>query len=39
MIDVDIDNERILKEFIEGDTIYELVLQDRMKYAYVKEHL
>lgn len=35
MIDVDIDNERILKEFIEGDTIYELVLQDRMKYAYV----
>ena len=37
MIDVDIDNERILKEFIEGDTIYELVLQDRMKYAYVEQ--
>lgn len=37
MIHVDIDNERILKEFIEGDTIYELVLQDRMKYAYVEQ--
>ena len=35
MIDVDIENERILKEFIEGDTIYELVLQDRMKPAYI----
>lgn len=35
MIDVDRKNERILKEFIEGDTIYELVLQDKMKAAYV----
>lgn len=31
MIDVDIKNERILKEFIDGDTIYELILQDKMK--------
>ena len=35
MIDVDIKNERILKEFIDGDTIYELVLQDKMKSVYV----
>ena len=28
MIDVDIENERILKEYIEGNTIYELILQD-----------
>ena len=31
MIDVDIEHERILKEFIDGDTIYQLILQDRMK--------
>lgn len=37
MLDVDKDNERILKEYIEGDTIYELVLQDRMKADYVKQ--
>ena len=37
MIDVDIENERILKEFIDGDTIYELVLQDRMKKAYMEQ--
>lgn len=24
-------NERILKEFIDGDTIYQLVLEDKMK--------
>lgn len=30
LIDVDIENERILKEFIDGDTIYDLILQDRM---------
>ena len=30
MIDVDIDKERILKEFIDGETIYALILQDRM---------
>lgn len=37
MIDVDIEHERILKEFIDGDTIYELVLQDRMKNVYIKQ--
>lgn len=37
MLDVDVENERIVKEFIEGDTIYELVLQDRMKPTYVEQ--
>ena len=30
LIDVDIENERILKEFIDGDTVYELVLRDEL---------
>ena len=34
MIDVDIQNERILKEFIDGDTVYDLVLKDKMQSAY-----
>lgn len=37
LIAVDIEKERILKEFIEGDTIYELILQDKMKSAYVDQ--
>jgi len=37
MIDVDRQNERILKEFVDGDTIYELILQDKMKPAYVDQ--
>ena len=37
MIDVDTNNERILKEYIEGDTIYELVRENRMKNAYVEQ--
>lgn len=37
MIDVDRQNERILKEFIDGDTIFELVLQDKMQSAYVDQ--
>lgn len=37
MIDVDIENERILKEYIDGDTIYELVLQDKMEAAYMEQ--
>lgn len=37
MIDVDRENERILKEYIDGDTIYEIVLQDRMKPAYIDQ--
>lgn len=37
MIDVDIKRERILKEFIEGDTIYELVLHDKMLPEYFEQ--
>lgn len=37
LIDVDTKKERILKEFIAGDTIYELVLQDRMKQTFVDQ--
>ncbi len=37
MIDVDIENERILKEFIDGDTIYDLVLRDKMIPSYVEQ--
>ncbi|MBO5209056.1 MAG: serine/threonine protein kinase [Lachnospiraceae bacterium] len=37
MLDVDVTNERILKEYIEGDTIYELVLQDKMKPEYLEQ--
>lgn len=37
MIDVDIPNERILKEYIDGNTIYELILQDKMKSAYMEQ--
>lgn len=37
MLDVDIENERILKEYIEGETIYDLVLQDKMKDVYLQQ--
>ena len=37
MIDVDIVNERILKEYIEGRTIYELVKSDCMKNEYIEQ--
>ena len=37
MYDVDVKNERILKEYIEGDTIYDLVLLDKMKPIYLKQ--
>lgn len=30
MLDVDIEEERIVKEFIEGDTAYELILKDKL---------
>ena len=30
MLDVDIVEERILKEYVEGDTVFELVLRDRL---------
>ena len=39
MLDVDIDNERILKEYIDGPTIYTLVKEDRMKDAYLQQIL
>lgn len=37
MLDVDKGNERILKEYIEGDTIYELILHDKMKADYLEQ--
>lgn len=37
MIDVDITKERILKEYIDGDTVYELVLKDKMKDIYFEQ--
>ena len=37
MLDVDMENERILKEYIEGETIYELVLNDKMENAYIDQ--
>lgn len=37
MLDVDIENERILKEYIEGETIYELILADKMKNIYIDQ--
>lgn len=37
MIDVDRPKERILKEYIDGDTICELILQDRMKSTYMDQ--
>lgn len=35
MLDADLRQERILKEYIEGDTIYELVLHDEMNNGYI----
>lgn len=37
MLDVDIANERIVKEYIEGDTIFHMVKHDCMKSAYVDQ--
>ena len=37
MIDADIENERILKEYIDGSTISELVAQDAMKPEYYEQ--
>ncbi len=37
MIDVDIENERILKEFIDGDTIFDLVARGEMKQTYIEQ--
>ena len=35
MIDIDIENERIIKEYIDGPTIYELIKNDSMKEEYI----
>ena len=37
MLETDVENERILKEFIDGDTIYQLVLEDKMKTDYIEQ--
>ena len=37
MLDVDKENERILKEYIEGETIYNLILSDEMKNIYIDQ--
>lgn len=37
MIDVDVKNERILKEYIDGDTIYDLVCRDMMTEDYISQ--
>ena len=37
MLGVDVEKERILKEFIDGDTIYDLILRDEMDPAYVDQ--
>jgi len=37
MLDVDTENERILKEYIDGDTIYHKVLHDEMEDTYLEQ--
>lgn len=37
MLDIDIENERILKEYINGPTIYKLVEHDEMKEIYLTQ--
>lgn len=37
MLDADMEKERILKEFIDGDTVYELILRERMEPAYLEQ--
>ena len=37
MLEADVKNERILKEFIDGDTIYQLVFEDKMKTDYIEQ--
>lgn len=37
MLDVDTTNERILKEYIEGDTIYDYVLRNEMRPEYIEQ--
>lgn len=37
LLEIDIEQERILKDYIEGDTIYQLVVEDRMKPEYLQQ--
>lgn len=37
MLDIDIENERILKEYIEGDTIFDMVKIDSVKPEYFEQ--
>lgn len=37
MIDVDVQNERIIKEYIDGETIYQLIQQGKMLPEYLKQ--
>ena len=37
MIEVDMEKERILKEYIKGETIYDYVLQNKMKQEYIEQ--
>lgn len=37
MLDVDVERERILKEYIRGDTVDRLVLEDRMEDVYYRQ--
>ncbi len=37
MIDVDIKEERIIKEYIEGETIFDLVLKDKVQADYINQ--
>ena len=37
MYEVDVEQERILKEYIKGDTIYDYVLRNEMKTEYVEQ--
>jgi len=37
MLDVDEGKERILKEYVDGPTVFELVLQDRLDHGLIKQ--
>ena len=37
LIDCDVENDRILKDYIDGKTAYELVLQNEMKPEYIEQ--
>lgn len=37
LLDVDVAQERILKEYIEGDTVYELISRDSLPSAYLEQ--